>query len=81
MTINEKQSLRKKKSLLYLVEKDEYSAGYALLKTEELYDNGKLTDTDYEELAEYFEELLNKTEEQANEQVEEVQEEPQGEIL
>ena len=80
MTINEKQSLRKKKSLLYLVEKGEYSAGYALLKTEELYDNGKLTDTDYEELAEYFEELLNKVEEPV-EEVEEVQEEPQGEIL
>ena len=80
MTINEKQSLRKKKSLLYLVEKGEYSVGYALLKTEELYDNGKLTETDYEELAEYFEELLNKVEEPV-EEVEEVQEETQGEIL
>ena len=63
MTILEKQSLRKKKSILYLVENGEYSIGYALLKVEELYDNGKLTDADYEELADYLEELLNKVEE------------------
>lgn len=63
MNLKEKQSLRKKKSILYLVEKGEYSAGYALLKVEELYDNGKLIDNDYEELAEYLEELLNKVDE------------------
>lgn len=63
MTIQEKQSLRKKKSILYLVERGEYSLGYALLKTEELYDTGKLIDTDYNELAEYLEELMNKPEE------------------
>lgn len=63
MTIQEKQSLRKKKSILYLVERGEYSVGYALLKTEELYDAGKLIDTDYNELAEYLEELMNKPEE------------------
>lgn len=63
MTIQEKQSLRKKKSILYLVERGEYSLGYALLKTEELYDAGKLIDADYNELAEYLEGLLNKAEE------------------
>ena len=59
MTILEKQSLRKKKSIIYLVENGEYSAGYALLKVEDLYDAGKLTDADYEELAEYLEEKLD----------------------
>lgn len=67
MTIQEKQSLRKKKSILYLVERGEYSVGYALLKTEELYDAGKLIDTDYNELAEYLEELLNKLQEPQSE--------------
>lgn len=62
MTIHEKQSLRKKKSILYLVEKGEYSLGYALLTVENLYDAGKLTDADYEELADYLEELMNKVE-------------------
>lgn len=60
MTILEKKSNRKKLSILSLVKKGEYSAGYALILVEELSDNGKLTDTDYEELAEYLEELLNK---------------------
>lgn len=63
MTIIEKQSLRKKKAILYLIDKGEYSLGYALLKVEELYDAGKLTDDDYNELADYIEELLNKVEE------------------
>lgn len=63
MTIQEKQSLRKKKSILYLVERGEYSLGYALLKVEELHDAGKLIDADYNELAEYLEGLLNKVEE------------------
>jgi len=67
MTIIEKQSARKKKSILYLVNSGEYSVGYALLKVEELNDGGKLTEEDYEELAEYLEELLNKVEEETNE--------------
>ena len=62
MTILEKQSLRKKKSILYLVSKGEYSVGYAMLKVEELYDNGKLTDEDYNELADYLDELMNQIE-------------------
>lgn len=64
MTILEKQSLRKKKSILYLVNKGEYSIGYALLKVEELHDAGKLIDSDYEELADYLENLLNDLEEE-----------------
>lgn len=63
MTILEKQSARKKKSILYLINNGEYSLGYALLKTEELYDAGKLTEEDYNELADYIEELMNKAEE------------------
>ena len=63
MTVIEKKSLRKKKAILDLVEKGEYSAGYALMLVEELSDAGKLTETDYEELAEYLEELLNEVEE------------------
>ena len=66
MTIIEKKSLRKKKSILSLVKKGEYSAGYAMILVEELNDNGKLTDNDYEELAEYLENLLN---EEENEEV------------
>lgn len=62
MTILEKQSMRKKKSIIYLVEKGEYSVGYALLKVEELYDSGKLTEYDYIKLADYLEELLDKLE-------------------
>lgn len=64
MTIQEKQSLRKKKSIYYLVDNGEYSPGYALLLVEQLYDNGKLIETDYEELAEYLEDLLNKPDEE-----------------
>lgn len=63
MTIIEKKSLRKKKAILSLVEKGEYSAGYALMLVEELSDAGKLTEADYEELAEYLESLLNEVEE------------------
>lgn len=69
MTIQEKQSLRKKKSIYYLVDNGEYSLGYALLLVEQLYDNGKLIETDYEELAEYLEDLLNKPEEPEEEQI------------
>ena len=71
MTIIEKKSLRKKKSILYLVEKGEYSPAYALFIVEQLSDEGKLTDADYEELAEYLENLLNEVEEEQEEVVEE----------
>lgn len=63
MTILEKKSLRKKKAIFALVENGEYSVGYALILVEELSDTGKITDNDYEELAEYLENLLNHVEE------------------
>ena len=72
MTVLEKKSLRKKKAIMSLVEKGEYSVAYALMLVEELSDAGKLTDNDYEELADYLEELLN---EEENEEVA-VEEEP-----
>ena len=71
MTIQEKQSLRKKKSIFFLVDNGEYSPGYALLLVEQLYDNGKLIEADYEELAEYLEDLLNTPEEEPVEELEE----------
>ena len=60
MTLFEKQSARKRKSIIYLVERGEYSLGYALLKVEELNDNGKLTEEDYEYLSSYLEELIDR---------------------
>lgn len=71
MTILEKKSNRKKLAILSLVKKGEYSISYALMLTEQLSDEGKLIDSDYEELAEYLESLLN----EENEAVEEVTEE------
>ena len=68
MTILEKKSLRKKKAILSLVAKGEYSPAYALMLVEELSDAGKLTDNDYEELAEYLENLLNAVEETSTEE-------------
>ena len=74
MTILEKKSNRKKKSILDLVEKGEYSVSYALMLVENLSDSGKLTDSDYEELATYLEEKLNSEEnEEENIQDEEVE--------
>lgn len=72
MTILEKKSNRKKMSILSLVKKGEYSVAYALMLVEELSDEGKLTDNDYEELAEFLENLLN---EEENEEVA-IEEEP-----
>lgn len=94
MTILEKKSLRKKKAILSLVDKGEYSPAYALMLVEELSDSGKLTDDDYEELADYLENLLNEPEEEpvieepipdeptdevVEEVIEEVQEDSKGE--
>lgn len=60
MTILEKKSERKKKAIKYMVEVGEMSPGNALIEAERLNDEGKLLDVDYEELAEYLEELINK---------------------
>ena len=65
MTILEKKSERKKKALINLVEKGEYSVAFALMEAERLNDEGKLLDADYEEVAEYLESLLEPVEEEA----------------
>ena len=70
MNILRKHSLRRKRALLHLVISGEYSLGYALYKVEELYDNGKLVDEDYNELADYIDELMNKTDETLNDNLE-----------
>lgn len=72
MNIIEKKSLRKKKAIMILVNSGEYSIAYALIIAEELNDNGKLLDNDYEELAEYLENLLTPEE---NSSIEEIPEE------
>ena len=71
-TLIEKKSERKKKALINLVEKGEYSVAFALMEAERLNDEGKLLDNDYEEVAEYLEGLLEPvdTEETAEETAE-----------
>lgn len=71
MTIIEKKSERKKKAIMGMVKNGEMSIVYALSETERLNDEGKLLDNDYEELAEYLEELLNPVEESEEELYEE----------
>lgn len=73
MTIVEKSSARKKLAILELVRGGEYSVAYALSKVEDLHDNNKLTDTDYEEVATYLENLISA--EQIEETTEEITEE------
>ena len=71
MTIIEKKSERKKIAILNLVKSGEYSIAYALMLAEELNDEGKLLDKDYEELAEYLEGLLTPEEPEIEENTEE----------
>lgn len=59
MTIIEKKSERKKKAIMMLVEDGEYSIPYAMMLAEELNDQVKLLDNDYEELMEWLENRLN----------------------
>lgn len=59
MSIIERKSLRKKKAIMMLVESNEYSIAYAMMLAEELNDDGKLLDNDYEELMEWLEAKLN----------------------
>ena len=71
MTIIERKSERKKKAIMMLVESQEYSIAYAMMLAEELNDEGKLLDNDYEELMEWLESLLDpQTPEQDEEVVE-----------
>ena len=76
MNILEKKSKRKSKSIKLLVEQGEYSIAYALMLAEQLNDEGKLLDIDYEPLAEWLEEQL-----QPEEIVEEYPEEENEEII
>ena len=75
MTILEKKSEWKKKAIMALVKSGEYSIAYALMLAEQLNDEGKLLDKDYEELAEYLESLLVPEEPE-----EEIEEDPSEEI-
>lgn len=59
MNIIERKSLRKKKAIMLLVEDGEYTIAYAMMLAEELNDQGKLLDNDYEELMEWLEAKLN----------------------
>lgn len=59
MSLIERKSLRKKKAIMMLVESNEYSIAYAMMLAEELNDDGKLLDNDYEELMEWLEAKLN----------------------
>ena len=59
MSLIERKSLRKKKAIMMLVESNEYSIAYAMMLAEELNDDGKLLDNDYEELMEWLESKLN----------------------
>lgn len=67
MTIIEKKSERKKKAIMLLVQNGEMSIAYALMEAERLNDEGKLLDKDYEELAEWLENLLEPVEETVEE--------------
>lgn len=59
MSIIEKKSERKKKAIMLLVESGEYSIPYAMMLAEQLNDETKLLDNDYEELMEWLEAKLN----------------------
>jgi hypothetical protein len=67
MTLIEKKSERKKKAIMLLVQNGEYSIAYAMMLAEELNDEGKLLDNDYEELMEWLEAKLDPEEEQVEE--------------
>ena len=80
MTIIEKKSLRRKIAIMNLVKSGEMSIAYALMEAERLNDEGKLLDNDYEELAEYLENLLTPDDPEDNEEpTEEVEENPEEE--
>lgn len=71
MTLKEKKSQRKAKAIKLLVDSGEYSPAYGLLEADRLNDEGLLLDIDYEPLAEYLEELINKPVEEETDNLEE----------
>lgn len=91
MTDLEKSSKRKAKAIRYLVDNGEYSAGYGLREVERLHDEGLMLDVDYEPLAEYLVELMDRPVvvepeiveepvEEYNDITEEVSDESEGEV-
>lgn len=91
MTRIETTSKRKAKALRYLVDSGEYSAQFASHELEEKHDEGKILDADYEPLAEYLDELMNRPVEvepeiveepieEYNDITEEVSDESEGEV-
>ena len=80
MTILEKKSNRKKKSILYQVQNGEKSPAFALEIAERFHDEGKLIEADYEELAEYLENLLNEEVQEEEVQEETVEDVPEENI-
>ena len=86
MTRIEKKSFRKREAIKLLVEDGEYSVAYAIMLAEQLNDNGKLLDDDYDNLMEWLEEFMNRpvekpTQESAEEEIAEpIGEESEGEV-
>ncbi len=71
MTILEKRSATRVKALKRLVDKGEYPVEYAIGKLDELNEKGLLTATDYEDTFDYFDEILNRKENEEEEIIEE----------
>ena len=71
MTNLEKSSKRKVISIKYQVEHGEKSIGTALREVEKLNDEGLLMQNDYEEIAEYLENLIEEEEKQEEPSIEE----------
>lgn len=68
MTLIEKKSQRKAKAIRLLVESQEYSIPYALLLAEEMNDDGRLLDADFNDLVYWLEEKLEPQEEVVEEE-------------
>ncbi len=81
MTRIEKKSFRKREAIKLLVEDGEYSVAYAIMFAEQLNDEGKLIDDDYDNLMEWLEEYMNKQVEPEAEPIEEpISEESDGDV-
>lgn len=66
----ELKSERKRKAIQLLVEDGEYSIAYAMIYAEQLNDEGKLLDDDYDMLLEWLESRLETIVEEPNGEVE-----------
>ena len=75
MSILEKRSANRAKSLRNLVDKGEYPIEYAFMKLDELNAKGWLTAKDYDDTFDYFDEILNRPEEIIEEPIQEENEE------